>query len=110
MEISVKREDLLHGLYLVQGVVERRTPQPVLAHVLIESDGDHVALSATDMEVGLRCRIAATVKKSGAVTANARKLYEIAREVTSDEVTLKSSAAGWIDLRSEEHTSELQSQ
>jgi DNA polymerase-3 subunit beta len=98
MEISVKREDLLHGLYLVQGVVERRTPQPVLAHVLIESDGEFVAMSATDMEVGLRCRIPAKVKKGGAVTANARKLYEIAREVTSDEITLKASAVGWVDL------------
>jgi DNA polymerase-3 subunit beta len=98
MEISVKREDLLHGLYLVQGVVERRTPQPVLTHVLIEAEGEHVATSATDMEVGLRCRIAAKVKKSGAVTANARKLYEIAREVTADEVTLKASTPGWVDL------------
>jgi DNA polymerase-3 subunit beta len=98
MEISVKREDLLHGLYLVQGVVERRTPQPVLAHVLIESDGDHIALSATDMEVGLRCRVSAKVKKGGPVTANARKLYEIAREITADEVTLKASTPGWVDL------------
>lgn len=98
MEISVKREDLLHGLYLVQGVVERRTPQPVLAHVLIESDGDHVAFSATDMEVGLRCRVPARIKKGGPVTANARKLYEIAREITADEVTLKASAAGWVEL------------
>ena len=98
MEIGVKREDLLHGLYLVQGVVERRTPQPVLAHVLIESDGDQVGMSATDMEVGVRCRVAAKVKKGGAVTANARKLYEIAREVTADEVTLKASTAGWVEL------------
>ena len=98
MEISVKREDLLHGLYLVQGVVERRTPQPVLAHVLIESDGDHVAMSATDMEVGLRCRVGAKVKKGGAVTSNARKLYEITREVTADEITLTASTPGWIEL------------
>jgi DNA polymerase-3 subunit beta len=98
MEISVKREDLLHGLYLVQGVVERRTPQPVLAHVLIESDGEHVALSATDMEIGLRCRVAGKVKRAGSVTANARKLYEIAREVTADEITIKAGAAGWVDL------------
>lgn len=98
MEISVKREDLLHGLYLVQGVVERRTPQPVLAHVLIECGGGSVAMSATDMEIGLQCRIAAEVKKGGAVTANARKLYEIAREVVSDEITLKASALGWVDL------------
>jgi len=98
MEFSVKREDLLHGLYLVQGVVERRTPQPILAHVLIEPDEDGIALAATDMEVGLRCRIAGKVKKGGPVTANARKLYEIVREVTAEEVTLKANTAGWVDL------------
>jgi len=98
MEISIKREDLLHGLYLVQGVVERRTPQPVLAHVLMQSDDGGVAIAATDMEVGLRCHIAGTVKKPGAVTANARKLYEIAREVTAEEITLKATTAGWVDL------------
>ena len=98
MEISIKREHLLHGLYLVQGVVERRTPQPILAHVLIQSDDGGVAIAATDMEVGLRCRISGTVKKPGAVTANARKLYEIVREVTAEDVTLKATTAGWIDL------------
>ena len=44
MEISIKREDLLHGLYLVQGVVERRNTQPILAHVLIEPGDGGIAL------------------------------------------------------------------
>ena len=57
MEISIKREDLLHGLYLVQGVVERRTPQPVLANVLIETDYPHTDTSwpYTKEEVGRMC-------------------------------------------------------
>jgi DNA polymerase III subunit beta len=98
MEISVKREDLLHGLYLVQGVVERRTPQPVLAHVLVQGDADGVTLTATDMEIGLRCGVAGKTKKPGAVTANARKLYEITREVTAEEVTLKAATSGWVEV------------
>ena len=98
MEINIKREDLLHGLYLVQGVVERRTPQPVLGHVLVESQKDHIALSATDNEVGVRCVVPATVKQPGTVTANARKMYEIARELTGDLVTLKAGAVGWVDV------------
>ena len=51
MEVTVKREDLVSGLYLVQGVVERRTPQPILTHVLIEPSETGVALIATDMEM-----------------------------------------------------------
>jgi DNA polymerase-3 subunit beta len=98
MEVSVKREELVRGLYLVQGVVERRNTQPILAHVLIEPAENGLALVATDMEVGLRCQLPAQIQKKGATTVNARKLYEIAREVTGDELTLRTSTEGWVDV------------
>lgn len=98
MEVSVKREELVKSLYLVQGVVERRNTQPILAHVLIEPADGSIALVATDMEVGLRCQIPAETRKKGPTTLNARKLYEIAREVTADELILRSAAEGWVDV------------
>src|SRR5437667_262159 len=54
MELSIRREDLTRGLYLVQGVVERRSTVPILANVLIESAEGGITLTATDMEGGLR--------------------------------------------------------
>jgi len=98
MEVSVRREDLVRGLYLVQGVVERRNTLPILANVLIETTEEGVSLTATDMEVGLRDVVGAQVKKKGAVTVNARKLYEIAREAAADDVVLKASQSGWVDV------------
>jgi DNA polymerase-3 subunit beta len=98
MEVSVRREDLTRGLYLVQGVVERRNTLPILANVLIEPAGGGIALTATDMEVGLRTTVAANVKKKGAVTLNARKLYEILREVGGDELIIRSAQAGWAEV------------
>jgi len=98
MDVSIRREDLTRGLYLVQGVVERRSTVPILANVLFEPAEGGVSLTATDMEVGLRVRVPAEVKKKGAVTVNARKLYEISREVTAEELVLKASAAGWVDV------------
>ena len=98
MEVSVRREHLVRGLYLVQGVVERRNTLPILANVLLESVESGVALTGTDMEVGLRGLVPAQVKKKGAVTLNARKLYEIAREVSAEEIVLKSAQVGWVDL------------
>src|SRR5438093_1225762 len=98
MEFTVRREDLVRGLYLVQGVVERRNTLPILSNVLIEPAGEGIALTATDTEVGLRRFLAAEVKKKSAVTLNARKLYEIAREVTAEEVVLRSVQAGWVEV------------
>src|SRR5438046_7206464 len=97
MEVTVRSADLVRGLHLVQGVVERRNTLPILANVLIEPAAEGIALTATDMEVGLRGLITAQVKKKGTVTLNARKLYEITREVTAEEVVLKSVQAGWVE-------------
>jgi len=98
MEVTIRREDLQRGLYLVQGVVERRTTLPILANVLLESAEGGLALTATDMEVGLRDVVAADVKKKGTVSVSARKLYEIMREVAAEQVVLKSSQSGWVEV------------
>jgi DNA polymerase III subunit beta len=98
MEVTLRREDLVRGLHIVQGVVERRNTLPILANVLLEPAEGGIAVTATDMEIGLRGFMPAQVKKKGVVTLNARKLYEIAREVTGEEVVLKSSQAGWVEV------------
>jgi DNA polymerase-3 subunit beta len=98
MEVSIKRDDLVRGLYLVQGVVERRNTLPILTNVLLEPAETGIAFTATDMEVGLRGLVPAQVKRKGSVTLNARKLYEIAREVSAEELVLKSVAPGWVEV------------
>lgn len=105
MEFSVGKEDLLQCLYLVQGVVERRSSLPLLSHVLIESDskGENegvISLGATDLEIGIRQQCQAEVKASGSMTADARKLYEIIRELPSGPIRLRSSGNGWVDVNS----------
>ncbi len=98
MDVSIRREDLVRGLHLIQGVIERRNTLPILANVLVEAAEGGITLTATDMEVGLRDHVSAQVKKKGSVTLNARKLYEIVREVTAEEVSLKSVQAGWVEV------------
>jgi len=105
MEFSVGKEDLLQCLYLVQGVVERRSSLPMLSHVLIESnspgeDEGLISLGATDLEIGIRQQCQADVKASGSMTADARKLYEIIRELPSGPIRLRSGGNGWVDVTS----------
>ncbi len=100
MECLVEKEDLLRCLYLVQGVVEKRSSLPILAHVLIESAEGVVSLGATDLEIGIRQQCKSTVKKNGAVTTDARKLYEIIRELPPERVSLRATGNGWLDVSS----------
>jgi DNA polymerase-3 subunit beta len=100
MESTLEKEDLLRCLYLVQGVVEKRSTLPILSHVLIESGEGELSLGATDLEVGIRQRCKATVKKAGAVTTDARKLYEIIRELPPSLIALRSTGNGWVEVSS----------
>lgn len=98
MEFSIERDELLHGLQLTQGIVERRTTIPILANVLLESSPEGVILSATDQEVGVRRLCAADVKATGALTTAARKLFEIVRECPEGPITLKTLDNNWISV------------
>ena len=69
MELVVRKTDLLRELQLFQGIVERKNTIPILANVLLEANGDEVKLLATDLEVGLRSKCAASVTKSGVADA-----------------------------------------
>jgi len=100
MEFTIDRDELIQGLYLTQGIVERRTTIPILANVMVESSGDGVSMSATDQEVGVRRRCEAKVKKKGALTASARKLYEIVRECPVGSIVVRSLENTWIELAS----------
>jgi DNA polymerase-3 subunit beta len=99
MELRVGRSALLNALNLAQGIVERRNTVPILGNVLLEATESALALAATDMEVGMRTRIACEAGRPGAVTLNAHKLFEIVRETEADEVSLRSLEGDWVEIK-----------
>ena len=72
MEFTVSKTDLVRELNLSQGVVEKKTTIPILSNVLLEAAGDRMTLTATDLELGIRCSCPARVKKQGAGTIPAK--------------------------------------
>ena len=62
--------------------------------MLIEADGNEVKLLATDLEVGLRSRCAASVAKGGSLTLPAKKLYEIIKALPETDVRIEEDKNG----------------
>src|SRR6187401_3543507 len=94
MELLVRKNDLLKELSLLQGIVERKNTIPILANVLMEASKDHVALLATDLDVGLRSRCEATVGKPGTLTLPAKKLFEIVSALPDTEIRIDEDKGG----------------
>jgi DNA polymerase-3 subunit beta len=100
MEFTISRDELQSALYLMQGVVERRTPIPILGNVLLTAEGDAVIIAATDQQIGVRRKCIVRVKRKGSTTANGRMLHDIVRELPEGEVLLRSLENHWIEIAS----------
>ena len=94
MELVVRKTELLRELQLFQGIVERKNTIPILANVLIEATGDEMRMLATDLEVALRSRCAASVAKGGTLTLPAKKLYEIVKALPETDVRIEENKNG----------------
>jgi len=98
MEFTVSKTDLVRELSLSQGVVEKKTTIPILSNVLIEASGDRLQLTATDLELGIRCSCPAKVVKEGAGTIPVRRLLEYTRLLPDVEVSVKFQENHWASL------------
>ena len=99
MEVVLDRDAFLKGLQMVQNIVEPRQTLPILANVLLETDGETARLTATDLEVGARVTVPARVAAKGAITISARKLAEIVKELPAASLTLKVGDNATVSLR-----------
>ena len=87
MKFSAERESLLAALQSVIGVVERRQTMPILANLLLVTNGGKLSLTATDLEVELVASADIKPGTDGRVTAPGRKLLDICRSLP-EEATL----------------------
>src|ERR1044072_5269508 len=98
MEFTVNKSDLVRELSLSQGVVEKKTTIPILSNVWWEAVGERIVLTATDLELGIRCSCPARVKKEGAGTVPARKLLDYVRLLAEGDVNMKFLENHWANI------------
>ncbi len=89
MEFVIRKNDLVHELQTIAGVVEKRATLPILANLFLEAKEDGLHIRASDLEVSIRGAVTATVVKNGTVTLPAAKLLDIARSLADAEVQFK---------------------
>lgn len=99
MKFAVTKEALLDGLQRTQNVVSNRTTLPVLSNVLLETTENGIRLTTTDLEVSMRCEIAAQVEKPGSTTIPVRRLAAIVRELPTSELTFETDSKNLTTLR-----------
>ncbi|MFQ6069565.1 MAG: DNA polymerase III subunit beta [Candidatus Aminicenantales bacterium] len=103
MKFSIKKEDVLEELQLLQGIVEKRNTMPILANVLITVSENEVEMVGTDLEVGLKTHFPAHTEEPGAVTVSGKKLFEIVKSLGEEKtVIFEEKSDNMIEVTAEE--------
>lgn len=77
MRIISTQAALLHTLALLKRAIQEPTDLPILSHVLLQVEGGRASLSATNLEIGIRCDLVATGVADGAVSVPWRRLADL---------------------------------
>jgi len=88
MKVSVLQENLAAGLGIVSRAVSPRSTLPVLANVLVASDGGRLRLSATNLELGITCWIGAKIEEEGSTTVPARTFADLVSTLPNGQVDM----------------------
>ncbi|MCM2278190.1 MAG: DNA polymerase III subunit beta [Oligoflexia bacterium] len=101
MRFTIRREPLLDALVRVQSSVERKSPVAVLGSLLCEVSAERLSVFGTDLEIGMRTRVAVADALPGRVALGARSLLEIVRELPSQaELRVSRKENGWVEIAS----------
>jgi len=99
MEFRIEKDILVRALQKVQGIVEKRNTMPILSNVLLETEGESLYVTATDLEVGMKSSYKAEVIKTGRITVSAKKMYEITRELTDELIHFSTKGNDWVEIK-----------
>jgi DNA polymerase-3 subunit beta len=92
MNVSVMQENLARGLQTVSRAVSTRATLPVLANVLLKTEGSGLKLTATNLEIGINCWVPGKVTEEGEITVPARLLTDLVASLPNQRIDLVLSA------------------
>jgi len=100
MEFKIEKASLLQGLYLAQGISDRKSTMPILANVLLRTDGkDKLLVAATDLNVTVTAELPCKVEKEGGLTVGAKHLHDIVKSLPGESLSLTRTENQYADIK-----------
>jgi DNA polymerase-3 subunit beta len=100
MEFRIQKSEFLRGLRLAQGIADRKSTMPILANVLLRTDGKNkLVVAATDLNVSVSAELAVKVDKEGGLTVGAKPLHDIIANLPGEDVVFKRADNHWAEVR-----------
>ncbi|NCU37953.1 DNA polymerase III subunit beta [Candidatus Saccharibacteria bacterium] len=93
MELSVTQENLARALSAVGRVASSKAGLPILANILLRTEGNRLLVAATNLEMASTYHIGAKVVKQGSITLPARLVSEFVSNLPKGTIEMSTKGA-----------------
>jgi len=95
---TISRDVLLLAIGAQQNITSKKGTLAILSNVMVEVEQERIVITGTDLEIGLKQIVPAEVFEQGVLTLPAKKIFEIARESSSQDITFQEQEKNWVDI------------
>jgi DNA polymerase-3 subunit beta len=88
MKVTTLQENLTRGLQIAGRGVSSRTTLPILGNVLLRTEAGRLKVTATNLEVGINCWVAAKVEDEGSITVPAKLFTDFVNSLPPGPIEL----------------------
>src|SRR5713226_9844146 len=88
LKLTCQPSTFSQALHIVSRAISTRTTLPILNNILLETTSEGLALTATNLEIGIRKVVAAEVAEEGGTTAPARLLTDFVSTLPDKDLEL----------------------
>lgn len=89
MKYTCTLENILAAFESVEGIAEKKTNLPALAHILLRASGSTVDCTTTDLDMVATTKLRARVETEGAVAIPAKTAVDFLRSLSDEQVTVE---------------------
>ena len=90
MKITIQKNTLLTALSRIQGIVEKNSIKPITSNALIKAVDNKITVSATNLQIAIKTTSSEVIiKKEGQISLNAKKLFEIIKQLPDKEIIIE---------------------
>jgi DNA polymerase III subunit beta len=91
MKVICTKPELSKSIALAISAVSTKNTMPILANLLLTAKKDILSITGTDLEIGMQCQCPVEVLEEGSITIPAKKLMDIVREFSENEIEMQVS-------------------
>jgi len=101
MKLEVGKDVLLKGIMAVQNAISPRSTLPILSNILLQTEKDKLTITGTDLDIGIITTMPVKTITPGSITAPAKKLLDIVKELPESQITMSVRKNNMIQIECE---------